>query len=78
MLFSEEFYLGQERKLISRKVWEIWKSSISHHMKDKYFQGAWYFARSQMDLEGRFAQFIDTEIPKQVGNQTSPQTPRNI
>ncbi|MFN8790824.1 MAG: hypothetical protein ACK5Y2_05140 [Bdellovibrionales bacterium] len=71
MLFSEEFYLGQDQKLISKDVWMIWKDSISHHMRDNYFQGAWVFAQLQMDLSGNFANFINAAIPKHESNETS-------
>lgn len=71
MLFSEEYYLGEEAKLIRPKVWNIWKSGIQTSMTFEYFKGAWNFATKQSDLSGPFETFIKEVILEDTKNNLS-------
>lgn len=64
MLYSEEFYLGEEKRLLDQRAWLVWRSGIEYSMRYSYFRDAWHFCRSQMDLEGSFAMFVDDAIAK--------------
>lgn len=63
MLTSEEFYL-QRADLIDNDIWQIWNNGIQFHLKLKFFQEGWDFAKKQMDFEGPFSNYIDEVSPK--------------
>lgn len=61
MLLSEEFFLNQ-KKLIDKDIWEIWKCGIEYHFSTKFFQTAWTFSISQMDLKGDFSTLVESSF----------------
>lgn len=60
-LCSEEFYLSQ-RKLVDKKVWNLWTAGMKFHMKCKSFQNGWSLIKKE-GYDSEFVKFIEKMIP---------------
>jgi hypothetical protein len=75
-LFSEEFYLAREEKLIRSTVWGVWADGIQDLMGRPYFQQAWRFCQRQADFEGPFANFIEQRRDRWAEQPQMPRRPQ--
>ena len=60
MLIREEYYLHSD-DLIEDKIWGIWSSGVEHHMNNPFFSQGWEFVQKQVDMTGKFKDFIDSK-----------------
>ena len=62
-LCSEQYHLN-EKKLIDKKVWELWKGGMSDSLQKPAFQKSWISIQKNDYYHEEFANFIDSIINK--------------
>lgn len=65
-LCSEEYYL-RERRLLSKKVWNMWKDELERTLKSELVRREWLKVKIEFETYPKFKNYVESVINKDSG-----------